>query len=128
VVLVVLIASLGTFGYFAFFSDSPPWSGISGGGGTIEITSGPFVTVTDNTSSEVAIEWETDTLCKGQIEFGETTEYGSESTEESSLVKSHSISLPDLDPSTSYNYRLLMTDKKGNTTKSANKTFTSPQT
>jgi hypothetical protein len=129
VVLVVLLASLGTFGYFAFFSDSPPWSGISGGtGGTIEVTSGPFVTVADNTSSEVAIEWETDELCKGQIEYGETTEYGSESTTESSFVKSHSISLPDLDPGTSYNYRLLMTDKKGNTTTSANKTFTSPQT
>jgi hypothetical protein len=128
VVLVVLIASLGTFGYFAFFSDSPPWSGIGGGGGAIEVTSGPFITVTDNTSSEIAVEWETDVLCKGQVEYGETTEYGSTSDKESSFVKSHSVSLPDMDPGTSYNYRLLLEDKKGNKTTSTNNTFTSPQT
>jgi hypothetical protein len=118
VLLVVLIAFLGAFGYFAFFSESPPWAGLSSSTPStpFEITRGPFVLgTTDNTTgkAEMTITWDTAELTIGRVEYSTDTSYGSQTEWESNHVKSHSISL-SLDADTSYNYRIVMKDKKDN--------------
>ncbi len=120
ILLVVLLVFLGVFGYFAFFSDSPPWAGISSSSSsssstTFEITKGPFVIgSTDNTTgeAEMTVTWDTTVLTVGRVEYSTDTSYGSKSDWESNYVKSHSIKLSGLDADTSYNYRIVMKDEK----------------
>ena len=128
ILLVVLLLGLGGFGYWAFYG-SPPW-GTSTTPSSLKITSGPFVNATtDNATGELSTEitWGTNELAIGQIEYGEDTNYGSKSSWESNYTKSHSISLPNLNPATSYHYRIISKDNDANEVTSNDKTFTTPQ-
>ncbi len=129
VILVVLLGGLGVFGYYAFFSDSPPWAGITSTSTTISVESGPFVTpVADETSENFSMEitWETDKLSVGRIEYGSDEGYGSMTDWETDYKKSHGITLSDLPADTSYHYRLIMKGQKGSEVTSADRSFKTP--
>ena len=70
------------------------------------------------------VTWTTDEGSTSQIEYGLTTSYGNSSTLSSAFVTSHSQSLTGLSFSTTYHYRILSRDAAGNTSVSANQTFT----
>ena len=124
ILLVVLVIALGGFAYWAFMG-SPPWSG----GGSVSITTGPFIqAVSDNSSStrDVTITWETNTDAAGKVEYGADTSYGSSSQWETGNTKNHSIELTGLTPETRYHYRVI-NSKNGIEVQSSDYTFTTPQ-
>ncbi len=131
--LVVLLIALGAFSYFAFFSANPPW-GKTGTTGTttstIPITTGPFVFVksSDSAASKATMEiqWETTELYKGQLEYGADTNYGTKAQLESDFVKAHVVSLPNLNMSTSYHYRIVLKSKDDKEWKSEDYSFKTP--
>ena len=84
-----------------------------------EITSGPFVTVTDTTAT---IEWTTDEPADGTILYG----FGgalTDSVSDNSGSTSFSITLIDLKPSRKYSFVIQLTDQYGNKYSSAIFTF-----
>ncbi len=130
VVLILLLAGLGTFGYFAFFSDSPPWAGLSSSSSTISINSGPFITVvSDNTTTDVTMKvtWESNKLAVGRIEYGTDDSYGEITEWETDYKKSHEVTLADLPRNSSYHYRIIMKGQKGAEVTSGDKSFKTPQ-
>src|SRR5660397_297165 len=56
------------------------------------------------TSSSAAISWTTDEVSDTQVEYGNTTSYGSSTNVNTNLVTSHSQSLSGLTASTVYHY------------------------
>ena len=82
-------------------------------------------TVTNVTSNSVTVNWTTNEAATSQIEYGPTTTYGSLiPLVDSNLVTAHSVLVPGLAPSTTYNYRIRTVDAAGNQTISSNGTFT----
>ena len=129
--LIVLLIGLGTLGYFAFFSDNPPWGGSSSSSTvTTAIEEGPFpfLISSDNTTGTATMEirWKTADLYIGQIEYGTDTSYGSTSDWESDFVRDHVVSLADLQSATSYSYRIILQNQKDQEWTSNNYTFTTP--
>lgn len=89
----------------------------------------PPANVTSVTASEVTmggatITWTTDKGATSQVEYGLSTSYGEHSSFNSSLTTSHSIALLNLDPGTTYHYRVKSVDEVGNITFSDDHTFT----
>ncbi len=82
------------------------------------------VTVGSITTSGGTISWTTDKGATSQVEYGLSTSYGEESSFNSSLVTSHAISLANLEPGTTYHYRVKSVDEVGNITFSDDHTFT----
>ncbi|MBP6963462.1 MAG: family 10 glycosylhydrolase [Armatimonadetes bacterium] len=70
------------------------------------------------------ITWQTDEASTSQVEYGLTQSYGSQTTEDTALVKSHSVSITGLTPGTTYNYRVKSKDADNNLATSGNFTFT----
>ena len=132
ILLVVLLIGLGVFAYFAFISDNPPWSRIAGTGGTTTnvITEGPlvFVKSIDDAGGKANMEitWTTAGSYRGQIEYGTSESYGSTTQLEASSTTSHVASLPNLNLSTSFNYRIVLKNADNEEWKSNNFTFKTP--
>ncbi len=82
------------------------------------------VIVTDISPSGATVKWETDERSDSQVEYGLTANYGSVSTIDSSLVRSHTVALTGLAPQTTYHYRVKSTDYWGNSSASPDATFT----
>ncbi len=76
------------------------------------------------TSAGTTITWTTNEAADSQVEYGPTTAYGSSTTVDSTLVSSHSVLLPGLNPSTSYHYRVKSRDAAGNLATGADAPFT----
>jgi phosphodiesterase/alkaline phosphatase D-like protein len=76
------------------------------------------------TSASVAIAWTTDEAATSQVEYGPTTSYGSLSPLDTTLLTGHSTPLTNLQPATTYNYRVISRDAAGNTATSGNNLFT----
>ncbi len=76
------------------------------------------------TGNSVTISWTTDELADTQVEYGVTTNYGSFTTLQTSLVSSHSQNLIGLSSATSYHYRARSRDAAGNLAVSTDRTFT----
>ena len=57
------------------------------------------------TNSSATITWATNLASSSQVEYGLTTSYGSSTTNNPTLVTSHSQTLAGLAPSTTYHYR-----------------------
>jgi hypothetical protein len=72
------------------------------------------VTSLSVTSSGATITWTTDEASNSQVEFGTTTNYGSSTTLNSSMMTSHSQSLTGLTTNTLYYYRVRSSDAAGN--------------
>jgi len=79
------------------------------------IISGPAVTAVDATS--VIIEWQTDEPSNSIVRYGETNSVWAsypDSEDDAALVTQHSVTLTDLNESTTYYYRVGSTDAAGN--------------
>lgn len=76
------------------------------------------------TSSGATISWSTDEAATSQVEYGSTTSYGSLSSLDATLLTGHSVTLTNLSPAATYNYRVISKDAAGNIATSGNDTFT----
>jgi peptidoglycan hydrolase-like protein with peptidoglycan-binding domain len=70
------------------------------------------------------VTWSTDKMATSFLEYGITTTYGLEGTLNTSLSTSHTQSLTNLEPSTTYHYRVISVDADHNITTSNDHTFT----
>ena len=76
------------------------------------------------TQSSAVIGWSTNEPANTQVEYGTTSLYGSETSLNSSLVTSHSVTLSGLSEGTTYYYRVRSSDEAGNLSTSGGHTFT----
>jgi len=74
--------------------------------------------------TSATIKWTTDQPASTQVDYGNTTRYGSSTTLDSKLVTSHSVNLTGLDSQSTYHYRVKSTDAAGNQAVSADFTLT----
>lgn len=81
------------------------------------------ITATNVTSTSATINWTTDQSSSSQVEYGTTVGYGAVSAMNSSLVTSHSVNLTGLTAGTPYDYAVISANATGQSTTSANFTF-----
>ncbi len=74
-------------------------------------------------STTTIISWNTDVDTMSEVDFGLTVDYGSQKIDES-FFSTHALTLAKLFPNTTYHYRVIATDKNGNSQTSADSTFT----
>ena len=72
------------------------------------------VDISDIAESSATITWITDEPATSQIEYGKTTSYGSTIPSDEGLVTSHNVTLSDLEPNTTYHFRVRSKDATGN--------------
>jgi hypothetical protein len=82
------------------------------------------VTANAVTPGGATITWMTDELADAQVEFGATTDYGSTTAVNATLLSAHSMALTGLTPATEYHYRVRSKDAEGNLSVSEDFTFT----
>ena len=71
--------------------------------------------VASTTQRTVAsITWNTDELSDSKVIYGLTTDYGSETSLDSTLTRIHSATLSGLAPATIYRYKVISADASGN--------------
>ncbi len=76
------------------------------------------------TKNSAKISWDVSKYATGQVEYGETDEYGNFNTKETSFkYKHHEQLLRNLDPGTTYHYRVISEDKDGQEVVSGDYTF-----
>ena len=63
------------------------------------------VAASNFTTTSATIDWATNVYSNGSVEYGNTTDYGSEMAHDTGLI-AHSLQLADLDPETPYHYRI----------------------
>jgi hypothetical protein len=78
--------------------------------------------VTDITESSAKISWATDQLTQSLVEYGTTTSYASAAPD---LLEetTHSVTLTNLTPSTTYHFRIVASSNNGPTTYSSDRSF-----
>src|SRR5882762_5160316 len=76
------------------------------------------------TTSSAVIIWQTNKPADSQVEYGTTSSYGSVTALDSTLVASHSQTLANLQPSTTYQFRVRSKDEGGSIVVSSNSSFT----
>ena len=76
------------------------------------------------TQTSATISWSTNEIATSQVQYGQTTSYGSQSPLDSSLVANHSVTLSGLSSGTTYNYRVKSADSANNEATGINRTFT----
>jgi len=64
------------------------------------------ITVNDITPGSAGISWQTDVESDTRIQYGETSEYGSQTNLDVNLTTSHTVQLTDLEPNTVYHFRV----------------------
>jgi hypothetical protein len=82
------------------------------------------VAVSGITNNSATISWITNEPATSQVEYGNTTAYGSLTALDTNLLTSHSMVLTGLTPSKLYNFRVKSTDAAGNQRLGSNTTFT----
>ncbi len=83
-----------------------------------------LVTTTPITTTSATINWITDKVASGEVEYGTTASYGNQSATQTALTLDHSVTLSDLTPNTLYHYRVRSTDQSGNIAVTPDNTFT----
>ena len=87
------------------------------------------VGISSITESSAIITWTTDETATSQVKYGQTEEYGSETPENTNLVRSHSVTLTELDDDTTYYFKVISKDAAGNEAELAeSQTFTTKST
>ncbi len=76
------------------------------------------------TETGATISWTTDEASNSQVEYGEDTNYGNNTTLNTNMVTSHSQGLTSLTANTTYHYRVKSEDASGNLAVSGDYTFT----
>jgi hypothetical protein len=79
---------------------------------------------TSITTSGATITWTSNEPATSQVQYGTTSNYGSSTTLDTTLVSNHSQTLTGLAPGTMYHYQVVSTDASGNKATSADLTFT----
>ena len=74
--------------------------------------------------ASAGITWSTSELATSQVLYGLTTTYGSQSPLNAALSQSHSQTIALLQPNTVYHYQVISKDAAGNSSVSADMTFT----
>ncbi len=89
---------------------------------TLNVTA---MSVQNITTTSVKIFWDVSAFATGQVEYGETTDYGHFSTKENSFdYDHHEQLLPNLAQGTTYHYRVISEDAQGNRVVTDDHTFT----
>jgi hypothetical protein len=78
------------------------------------------------TSTTAKVKWRTDEPANSQVEYGTTTQYGTFSTIDPAMVTKRGVLLENLQPNTTYHYRVRSVDGIGNLWISSDFTFTTP--
>ncbi|MBE0427110.1 MAG: PKD domain-containing protein [Nitrospirae bacterium] len=81
------------------------------------------IAVSNITRDSAAITWTTDQPADSLVEYGTTTSYGS-SVKDSALITSHSITLANLTPGTTYHFKVTSKNVYGFSSSSGDDTFT----
>jgi hypothetical protein len=82
------------------------------------------VAASNITNRSATITWTTNEPSTSQVEYGQTTSYGSLTTLDPTLVASHTVVVPGLAANTFYNYRVRSKDAAGNERVGSNNSFT----
>nr|MBC8273733.1 fibronectin type III domain-containing protein [Chloroflexota bacterium] len=85
------------------------------------IISGP--TVLDITQNSVVITWKTNEDSDSVVKYGKKAELYASEEADTTQVRSHSITLADLDPSTTYHFSVQSSDTSGNAVQSKGSIF-----
>jgi len=93
-------------------------------GNTLEFMSETGSEWSHVSETSACIAFETNLPAKTYIEYGETVAYGSETPASDRYYYLHIYHLRDLDPDTTYHYRFVAEDERGNVIYSPEKTFT----
>ncbi|MFN7138329.1 MAG: fibronectin type III domain-containing protein, partial [Limisphaerales bacterium] len=83
------------------------------------------IRVVSVTSNSCTIAWTTDESSDSTVEYGLTSTYG-ETAFDSARVINHSVTLTDLAPATTYQFRVRSKDAAGNEAASGNQQFVTP--
>jgi outer membrane protein assembly factor BamB len=97
---------------FTFTTSAPPPPQVSN------------VQASNLSASAATITWTTSTASTSQVNYGTTTAYGSATAQDPTLVTTHSQTLTGLTATTTYHFQVSSTDTYGQTTASADVTFT----
>jgi hypothetical protein len=96
-------------------------------GSTTADTAAPAISVvstSDITVPSATVTWTTNEPATSQVEYGLTEEYGSLTTLDTNLVKSHSVDLTGLKAGKTYHYRVISKDASNNQAVLEDATFT----
>lgn len=85
------------------------------------------VTITNTTASSTTISWTTDVETDATVNYGLDASYGIV-RDPSVSSKTHTLTIPNLDPATSYHFQVESTDGQGNKSATAGFVFTSAGT
>jgi len=86
------------------------------------------VDISHITESNATINWVTDEPATSQVEYGTTDAYGSTTSLNEELATSHSVTLTELKPETTYHFRIKSVDEAGNEALSNDYTFSTKTT
>ncbi|NTV22232.1 MAG: hypothetical protein HGB03_01515 [Candidatus Yonathbacteria bacterium] len=76
--------------------------------------------------TRATVSWTTDEPSTSKVAYGADTAYGSETTEDTTLVTDHIVVIEGLSPETTYHYQVISRDTAGNTATTDDATFTTP--
>jgi len=85
------------------------------------------VSASDITQTGATITWITNEPSTSQVEYGETADYGAITSLQTELVTSHSVTLSNLNPDTTYHFRVKSKDVLENEAVSADRVFATAQ-
>ncbi|RLG03181.1 MAG: hypothetical protein DRN61_05245, partial [Thaumarchaeota archaeon] len=94
---------------------------------TLKDTTPPIITevsVSTVSDTKATIVWKTNELSTSQVIYGTTASYGSQTEEDTTLTYQHSVTLTGLTKKTTYHFKVISKDSTGNSTSSADYTFT----
>lgn len=78
------------------------------------------------TENSATITWDTNEPANSLVEYGTTSAYGSTTTRSTTFLSSHSRTLSNLNPGTTYHYRVVSIDAEENGSNSGNFIFMTP--
>jgi hypothetical protein len=86
-----------------------------------DVAVAPSGVVSDKTQAQVT--WKTGVPATSQVEYGISTSYNLKTDPDSGLNSSHTVILSDLNPATTYHFKVDSKDKNGNSISSNDQTF-----
>lgn len=112
------------YGVFGSVVQAAPTGGTTGGETTTGDTTAPSISAVNTVVGDTTaiITWQTNEGSISWIVYGTTTAYGEEA-KTTTYVTSHSVTLNDLSPATTYHYQIKSKDTSGNIGSYIDKTF-----
>ncbi len=86
------------------------------------------ISISSLTTTSATINWTTEEVANGEIEYGVTSSYGSVTNFDSALSIDHQAVISNLQPNTLYHYRITSSDQVGNLATSPDNMFTTEMT